>query len=680
MNDSLSLLPATRPGGRLLATVCTGGLLLSSAFLQAENDDPDVTLDPVSVTALRFEQPKSEVPSNITVIDHEDIIRSGATNLPEILRDRANMHFSSLSGPGSASLDARGFGTSSMQNTLIIVDGRVVTRPDIGSFNWTQFPLESIESVEVLKGAHTALYGDRASGSVIKITTRKGSEERQSAIQGSYGSFQTENLRLSTSGQVDQLGYTVGADYFSTDGYRDFSNQRNRSANLGLDFQATEDLSVYGSFNYLQSDYNLPGGINEQQFQDDPQQSGSFLSTFEERYLNLAGGLLAEDTGYGIFRLEGGGVFLQLDKRNNFGCFTDNDLDTFTVSPTWTMEQGDNTFLLGLDFIRDELDVQGDTGFNSYEADLVRNRYAIFGQLTRHFTENWIGSVSGRHETARLRVDYEDSDPAESYQDSTRDNEQAFGLGLTHLINENARAWIRFEHYYRYPSTDEIAGYQGGNAFLATNFNSDLKPESGQTIEIGGDLTYENWFFSVNPFVTRVKDEIFFDSTASLNTNFDHRTLRYGSEFAIRYDESQWGVGVQYRYLRGEERGGSSKGQRIAIIPEHLLQTTLTLRPTDILTVNFNARYRGRFDSANGGLGQQDSNPSGDLRRIGGSTIFGIDARLAVNSDLEIFTSLDNLTDKRYTNFIETSSAAFGADAYYPEDGRALSIGARYRF
>lgn len=682
MKNHLSKTQATRNGCKLTLTAALGMLLAGVGH--AETPPNDGTLEPLTVTAFRFEQPKVEVPSNVTLIDRDTITRSGATNLAQVLRDNANMHFTSLAGPSSARLDVRGFGANAMVNTLIIVDGRIVTRPDMGAFNWTQFPLESIESVEVLRGAHTALYGDRATGSVIKITTRRGTDQMESAIQGSYGSFQTENLRFSSSGRIDRLGYVIGGDYFYTDGYRDFSNQRNRSLSFGLDYALTDTLSAYGNVSFLNSDYNLPGALTLAAFSMNPRQQSNFLITNNERYTNLGGGILAEDTGFGTFRVDGGAILRKLDYNSSAPWGTqdvDRGADTYTLSPTWQIQASDTIFLLGVDFFRDEIDVAGVNVFGPsttrYDADIRRNRLAAFGQATHYFNDQFIGNLSARHEIARLKVDYvEATNPLNNYSENTRSSEQAFGAGLTHLFNDNARAWIRFEHFYRYPSTDQIAGYQGAGAFFLSN----LDPESGQTIELGGDLRHGNWLFAVNPFITWLKDEIFYDGNIRENSNFDHDTLRYGSDFSIRYDESQWGFGIQYRYIEAKENSGPSSGQRVAIVPKHLLNANVTVRPVDNTSISFGARYRGSFDTDNGGLGQQTTSPSGDLRRIGGTTTFHLNARVEVRPGLEVFGAVENLFDKSYVNYAETSFAASGFDGYYPENGRSLSLGVRYRF
>ncbi|MDV7399778.1 TonB-dependent receptor, partial [Arthrospira platensis SPKY1] len=77
---------------------------------------------------------------------------------------------------------------------------------------------------------------------------------------------------------------------------------------------------------------------------------------------------------------------------------------------------------------------------------------------------------------------------------------------------------------------------------------------------------------------------------------------------------------------------------------------------------------------------QQTTAPFGDLRRIGGTTTFHLNARVEVRPGLEVFGAVENLFDKSYVNYAETSFAAFGFDGYYPENGRSLSLGVRYRF
>ena len=72
-----------------------------------------------------------------------------------------------------ATIDLRGFGDTANSNTLILLDGQRLNPIDSGSISWSTIPLANIERIEIIRGAGTVLYGDRATGGVINIITDK---------------------------------------------------------------------------------------------------------------------------------------------------------------------------------------------------------------------------------------------------------------------------------------------------------------------------------------------------------------------------------------------------------------------------------------------------------------------------------------------------------------------------
>ncbi len=251
---------------------------------------------------------------------------------------------------------------------------------------------------------------------------------------------------------------------------------------------------------------------------------------------------------------------------------------------------------------------------------------------------------------------------------SNSKGQQAYGGGITHLFDERSRIWTRVEHFYRYPATDEIAGYNGWGP---ATFNTNLKPQNGNTIELGGDYKSGNWKFTTTLFGTQIKDEIFFSNISFSNTNFSERTVRYGFETEVAYDQKMWGVALQYRNTTAEEDSGKNKGQRISLVPNHQLQLRGTVRPIEKLELFALTRYRGSFDSDSGGLGQQTS--TGTLVNMGGVFTHNLGFRYEVIRNCDLFGNIDNVTDKSYTN-----NVIWGA--YYPEAGRTVNGGVRYRF
>ncbi|HEY8933364.1 MAG TPA: TonB-dependent receptor plug domain-containing protein, partial [Rariglobus sp.] len=150
------------PGRLLLACAFAAPLCLNSVYAQtadsastppsskaSADDATTVALPPVVVTARRIKEDPVDVPAYTQVITRADIENSGATNLIELLKTQANLDFISLSSsPANTKVSLRGTGIDGNGRTLILVDGIRTNRPDMGDYNWLQFPLQDIESIE----------------------------------------------------------------------------------------------------------------------------------------------------------------------------------------------------------------------------------------------------------------------------------------------------------------------------------------------------------------------------------------------------------------------------------------------------------------------------------------------------------------------------------------------------
>jgi iron complex outermembrane receptor protein len=102
--------------------------------------------DPVVVTATRFTERPRQFPVGVEVIGEEEIRRTTAMTLPELLSQRAGIRTRDLSGSPDVQVDMRGFGISGDQNTLVLLDGRRVSEYELATVNWSAIPLSSIAS------------------------------------------------------------------------------------------------------------------------------------------------------------------------------------------------------------------------------------------------------------------------------------------------------------------------------------------------------------------------------------------------------------------------------------------------------------------------------------------------------------------------------------------------------
>ena len=177
-----------------------------------------------------------KAPAAVYVISHDDIMRSGARNLPDILRLAPNLEIFQTS-PSGYTITARGFsGNNTAQNfpnkLLVLIDGRSVYSPIFSGMYWDdQFVLpENIERVEVISGPGGALWGANAVNGVINIITRASAD-----TQGGLLSLSAGNLE--TSAAV-QYGGALGAHthyrvYASEIRRRAFDNSAGQDAHDG---------------------------------------------------------------------------------------------------------------------------------------------------------------------------------------------------------------------------------------------------------------------------------------------------------------------------------------------------------------------------------------------------------------------------------------------------------------
>lgn len=208
-----------------LAGVASG---VSPAALDAQESDPQapenvLSLDELVVTATRTETRVRDVPVNVTVVTREQILRSPAKNLQDLLQEVPGFGLGRAS-PGAAAhpswqlVALRGLVGSSASRALVLVDGVPLNDPFFGWVRWSQIPLEMIERVEVVRGGGSMMWGSRGLGGVINIITRRPSETALSVgLQGgSRETVQVDGLGVLRSGR---LGAVMSGEYFDSDGY-----------------------------------------------------------------------------------------------------------------------------------------------------------------------------------------------------------------------------------------------------------------------------------------------------------------------------------------------------------------------------------------------------------------------------------------------------------------------------
>jgi iron complex outermembrane receptor protein len=210
-------------------------------------------LEQVVVTASRYEQKQSESPLPTTVITAEEIRASGATSIPELLRMVPGMDVM-VTSAGDANVTARGFNGLLANKMLVMIDGRSVYMDFYSVIPWEALPvvLDDIQSIEVIRGPGSALYGANAFLGVIQIITKPVDEAAGTLVSGGGGERGTYFGSAIHAGRRGSFGYKVtagvhGFDHWDAEG-KAASQQASGTATLerswGADAAITAQAGV----------------------------------------------------------------------------------------------------------------------------------------------------------------------------------------------------------------------------------------------------------------------------------------------------------------------------------------------------------------------------------------------------------------------------------------------------
>lgn len=198
-------------------------LALTFVHAQADNiaDGQQVAaLDPVVVTAARTPQTVNETLAAVTVLGREDIDRSQAIDLPSLLDRQPGLTMTRNGSFGqSSSLFIRG---TESDHSLVMIDGLRIGSATTGQAAFEHIPLHDLESLEIVRGPRSSIYGSDAIGGVVQMFTRgermvEGQRLRGGMMVG--GNNTTEITAGLDAGDGDRE-ISVSARKFDTDGIK----------------------------------------------------------------------------------------------------------------------------------------------------------------------------------------------------------------------------------------------------------------------------------------------------------------------------------------------------------------------------------------------------------------------------------------------------------------------------
>jgi len=223
-----------------LAVAIAAALVSASALAQDE-------LEETIVTATRTPVPLDAVGAPVIVITRNDIERSLASDVSELLQSHGGLEVARNGGPGqTTSLFTRG---TESNHTVVLIDGVRINPGTIGGAALQNIAPESLERIEIVKGPRSSLYGTDAIGGVVQLFTRGAAKDGVStgATFGSHNTYQAFGDAALSAGEQFKFGF--GGSYAESVGMPTFVDDdtdrgyRNVTGRAFAEFAATDGLS-----------------------------------------------------------------------------------------------------------------------------------------------------------------------------------------------------------------------------------------------------------------------------------------------------------------------------------------------------------------------------------------------------------------------------------------------------
>jgi vitamin B12 transporter len=213
-----------------------------NAFSQEKNEKVE-SLDEIIITATKFETNKKNIGKIVYKISQETIQNSAGKTVLDLLNDVPGVQ---INGNFSNKGQNLGYYIRGGRNrqVAILIDGVNVNDPSSfgGDFDLRQIDIQQIESIEVLKGASSTLYGTGAATGVINILLKKASKKE---FQGTFSTSMGSN----TSSEIQNLGaeeFSTNFNFNGTFGNVDYVMVLNANGSRGL--SAAENLDKNNPF------------------------------------------------------------------------------------------------------------------------------------------------------------------------------------------------------------------------------------------------------------------------------------------------------------------------------------------------------------------------------------------------------------------------------------------------
>ncbi|HED2156933.1 TPA: TonB-dependent receptor [Klebsiella variicola subsp. variicola] len=678
-------------------------LPLIAAAQTADEQTMVVTAAPTTVSEL-------DTPAAVSVVNGDEMRQAAPrVNLSESLGAVPGLQVQNRQNYAQdLQLSIRGFGSRStygVRGLRIYVDGIPATMPD-GQGQTSNIDIGSVDTIEVLRGPFSALYGN-SSGGVINVTSQTGTQPPTVEASSYYGSFGTWHYGMKATGAVGDgshagdVDYTVSTNRFTTHGYRDHSGARKNLANARLGVRINDVSKLTLLLNSVDIKANDAGGLTADEWRDNPRQSprGDQYNTRKNTRQTQAGlryerQLSAQDD-LSVMMYAGERETTQFQsiprtpqlKPSHAGGVIDLTRHYQGIDTRLT-HRGELlvpvTLTAGLDY---ENMSERRKGYENFVMVNGAPQYGEQGALRRN-ERNLMWNVDPYLQTQWQLTDKLSLDAGVRYSSVWFDSNDYYNTpgngddsgdasyhkwlpagSLKYALTDAWNVYLSAGRGFETPTINELS-YRSDNQ---SGLNFGLKPSTNDTVEIGSKTRLGNGLLTAALFQTNTDNEIVVDSSSGGRTSYKNagKTRRQGMELGLdqQFGES-WRLKAAWTWLDATYRtnvcdDASCNGNRIPGIARNMGYASFGYQPEQGWYAGSDIRYMSDIMA-------NDENTA----KAPSWTVVGLTTGYKWSygrMDMDLFGRVDNLFDREYVGSVIVNES--NGRYYEPAPGRNYGIG-----
>lgn len=602
-------------------------LSLFSSLLLSNLYAKPIKLDEVTVEAAnRTTQNVKDLTDSVTIITAEDIKESRVQTLTEAINRLGNIAMVSNGGLGqNSSFLLRGMDSS---RVLVLIDG--IRYNDItGGAQYSHLQLNSVERIEIIKGAQSGIWGSDASAGVINIITTSAQKGTHISVNAEAGSFNTQQGSVQVSHKTDNFDVLASISRVKTDGFS--AAEPTRSS---LDYGKRGDELGYEKDGYTNNTYDIKLGYNitdEDRLEaymkriDAFVEYDSFNGTDKPNYdVSIFGTTLyfdEIDNRYYSAAYKHTDDVNELSLQYNYS-YLHRKVQNFKGNVQEVALQDrinylENSFVrIGGSYQNFEHENAGDPVEKSYNAKSAYitnfNKFLVFDSLGNTII------------TQSLRFD--------SY--SVFDDKTTGKFGVKQFVYDDIYLSSNYATGYNAPTLYQL--YAPPSPFTGAFNNPLLEPETTKTfdITIGNDKLTATYFHNkVDDLIEYVVTD--FITYAGNFQNVKGESTIKGVELGYKDDFFEmFSLNLNYTYLSAKNADGDFLRSR----PKHQIDGNLFYYINEDLNIGLNGQYIGeRYDRDNR-----------EGAQTGKYAVYNAVINYTINDNFTIYGKVDNIGDKYY--------------------------------